>query len=214
MTFNLIADRWLPCRRLSGTRAFRAAHELTGAFDDDPVVALDFPRPDWNAAVTELLIGLLSITAAPADAETWAAQWVEPPEPHLLAKALAPLTFAFNVDGEGARCFQDLYPAELKERNDVGALLIDAPGDKTSKLNKDLFIKRDGVSALCLPYAAAALVTLQTYAPTGGKGHRTSMRGGGPLTMLIAPRRTRGNGAPLTTLWDLIWANVIHWPEV
>lgn len=208
MPFNLISARWLPCRRASGARVWIAPHEITSNFVDDPILALDFPRPDWNAAVTELLIGILSATMPPVDADEWAAAWFEPTAPEALAKAFAPLAFAFNLDGDGPRAFQDLAPLGNADVKSIGALLIDAPGDNTAKENKDLFVKRGGVAALSLPYAAAALVTLQTYAPSGGQGNRTSMRGGGPLTLLVAPRRKHPIHGITITLWDIVWSNV------
>jgi CRISPR system Cascade subunit CasA len=54
---------------------------------------------------------------------------------------------------------------------------------------------------LSISTAALALLTLQTMAPSGGAGHRTSLRGGGPLSTLILPK------AP-STLWHRLWANV------
>jgi CRISPR system Cascade subunit CasA len=47
-----------------------------------------------------------------------------------------------------------------------------------------------------------ALFTLQTYAPSGGAGHRTSLRGGGPLTTLVMPADES------TSLWSQLWLNV------
>ena len=64
----------------------------------------------------------------------------------------------------------------------VSRLLIEAPGENTEKENKDLFQKRGQTPSLGLPAAAMALFTLQIYASSGGDGHRTSLRGGGPLT--------------------------------
>ena len=81
MTFNLISARWLACRRASGVRGWIAPHEITSAFEADPILALDFPRPDWNAAVTELLIGLMSATIPPKDSDQWADLWLAPPPP-------------------------------------------------------------------------------------------------------------------------------------
>jgi CRISPR system Cascade subunit CasA len=209
MTFNLITARWLPCRRVSGARVWLAPHEVTSEFATDPVLALDFPRPDWNAAVTELLIGLVSSVMAPdEDGGEWPRLWLTPPTPDVLATALAPLTFAFNLNGDGPRCFQDLASLGNQTKTGIGALLIDAAGESAAKKNTDHFVKRDGVTTLSLPYAAAAIVTLQTYAPAGGAGHRTSMRGGGPLTLLVAPKRQHLSRGLLTTLWDLIWCNV------
>ena len=51
-----------------------------------------------------------------------------------------------------------------------------------------------------------ALYMLQQFAPSGGAGHRTSLRGGGPLVTLVLPG-TRGNGRP-PTLWQKLWLHV------
>ncbi len=60
---------------------------------------------------------------------------------------------------------------------------------------------RGQVAALGRPAAAIALYTLQSWAPAGGAGNRTGLRGGGPLTTLVLP------GAQ-PSLWHLLWANV------
>ncbi|HAP98606.1 MAG TPA: type I-E CRISPR-associated protein Cse1/CasA, partial [Rhodospirillum rubrum] len=125
-----------------------------------------------------------------------------------LQAALSPLAFAFDFDGDGPRAYQDTSDLAAADCRPITGLFIDFPGENTLKNNADLFIKRRDASALCLPYAAAATITLQTYAPSGGAGHRTSIRGGGPLTTLVAPRRRLAGGGEVATLWDRIWANV------
>lgn len=210
MSINLITDPWLPVRRLSGERSFVRPADITSHFADDPILALDFPRPDWNAAVTELLIGLLACVMAPEDNDAWADLWMKPPLLEELAAKLAPLAFAFNLGGDGSRCFQDHEGLPDGDPTPVSALLMDAPSEDSSS-NTDLFIKQGQVPALCPNYAAAALITMQNFAPEGGRGHLASMRGGGPLLTLILPRRSVGahgsiHGA-ITTLWDVLWAN-------
>ena len=207
MPLNLIEDFWLPVRRLSGARGVIRPGGLTAGFHDDPVVGLDFPRADWNAAVCEWLIGLTFLALRPDDEFDWAEKSVDPPAEDELLKAFSPFAFAFHLTGEGPLAFQDLDALAGAELKSVAALLIDAPGENTVKNNADLFVKRGGADSLCLPFAAAALITLQTYAPSGGAGHRTSMRGGGPLTTLIAPRRYFDDERVVATLWDKIWAN-------
>lgn len=54
--------------------------------------------------------------------------------------------------------------------------------------------------------AVMALFTLQSYAPAGGRGNLTSLRGGSPLTTLVIPG-SDAPGRPLP-LWHLLWANV------
>jgi len=203
LTYDLRFEPWLPFRRASGTVEWLPPFAITDRIDDNPIVALACPRPDFDAAVTETLIGLLSIALAPANETGWAKLWREPPSPKSLRKALASLPDAFALDGNGPRAFQDLNPLAAAEPNPIEALLIDAPGDQTTKFNKDLFVKRGRIPELGRPAAAMALITMQTYAPTGGQGHRTSMRGGGPLMTIVEPR-ARPQEEPL---WRLIWAN-------
>lgn len=209
MPFSLILDRWLPVRRLDGTSEWITPAQITSDFKTNPILALDFPRPDWNAAVTELLIGFLATVAPPIDTRDWAELWAEPPTPDVLVEKLSRIAFAFNLDGDGPRCFQDIELLTDSDEKPIAALLIDTPGENAEKKNTDLFVKRTPSYGLCPAYAAAALVTMQTFAPTGGQGNRTSMRGGGPLTTLpLARRKVAREPAPITTLWDLIWASV------
>ena len=81
-------------------------------------------------------------------------------------------------------------------------LLIEAPGGNTRRKNTALLVKPDRVARLSRSAAAMALFTLECYAPSGGRGNLTSLRGGGPLTTLAVP------GIELCSLWHLIWANV------
>jgi CRISPR system Cascade subunit CasA len=207
MPINLIDDPWLPTRRLSGDVIWIPPGDIVSERTDDPIVALNFPRPDWNAAVTELLIGWLTCVMAPEDTGDWVEVWETPPTQEGLGERLAPLAFAFNLGGDGPRCFQDYEPLAACEEKPISALLIDAPGANALVKNVDLFIKRAEELVLSPAYAAAALITMQTYAPAGGQGNRTSMRGGGPLTTLPLPKRQLGNRV-VTTLWDTLWASV------
>jgi CRISPR system Cascade subunit CasA len=211
MTFNLIEARWLPVRRLSGRRDYVRPADIIDRLDTDPIVALDFPRPDWNAAVTEWLIGVLAVVIAPRDAVDWHRTWANPPSPDALHAQVQRIAFAFDLDGDGPRCLQDRDPLADSDDKPVAALFIDAAGEQTEKKNTDLFVKRSTATGLSLPYAAAALITLQTYAPAGGQGNRTGLRGGGPLTTLPAVHRARVGGNStriITLLWDLVWASV------
>ena len=82
--------------------------------------------------------------------------------------------------------------------------MIDTPGAQTLRNNADLFVKRGAAPVLSRAAAAMALFTLSSYAPAGGTGHRTSLRGGGPMTTLIvAQHSTCGS-----VLWGRLWPNV------
>jgi len=111
------------------------------------------------------------------------------------------IAHAFDLDGPGPRFLQDLDDLDEAKANIPEMLLIEAPGAETRRRNTTLLVKPDRVARLSRAAAAMALFTLQCYAPVGGQGNRTSVRGGGPLTTLVLP------GTDPRTLWHLIWAN-------
>lgn len=201
---NLLADSWLPVRRRSSAeRIWISPIDLTSDYDSDPVVALDAPRPDFNGALMQFLIGLLQTVCAPEDEIVWE-DWLEaPPEPKALAATFETFRAAFQFGGPHARFAQDLtLTPQESEPKPIAALLIEAPGAQALERNTDHFVKRGFAEAMCWPCAAAALFTLHTNAPSGGAGHRTSLRGGGPLTTLVVDRER-------STLWRNVWLNVL-----
>ena len=203
-TFNLIRAAWIPVRRRSGAVEHIPPWRINDRIDEDPFVAFAWPRPDFDGAVHEFLIGLLSTAAAPRDDDAWENWWLRPPTPEILEQKFEAIAYAFDLDGPGPRFLQDLDPLEGAEDKDVAALLIDSPGAQTLRNNADHFVKRGAAPALCRAAAAMALYTLSAYAPAGGAGHRTSLRGGGPMTTLIvASHEDCGN-----TLWGRVWPNV------
>lgn len=212
MPYDLRYQAWAPWRRRSGRIEWGSPSLVTDQLADDPIVAVVAPRPDFNGAVQEFLIGLLTVALQPDDESEWVEFWEVPPSPDHIREALDRLPPAFDLDGDGPRVFQDLTASDLAETEISGIeqLLIDAPGGQTERLNKDLFVKRGRVERLGMPAAAMALLTLQTYAPSGGQGHRTSLRGGGPLTTLVDPRVAQDGAyhADDQPLWYKLWANV------
>jgi CRISPR system Cascade subunit CasA len=195
--FSLIDTPWLPVIRASGRRQLMRPADLTDGIDTDPTLDIDWPRPDFRCASLEFLIGLLTVACPSHD---WGAGWDKPPTIADLEAAFAPLASAFEFDGGGPRAYQDFEELQA-EPTKVEALLIEAPGAQTVRNNAAFLVKSGRVEVLSRSAAAAALLTLQTMAPAGGAGHRTSLRGGGPLTTLVLP------GAR-PTLWHRLWANV------
>lgn len=203
--YDLRMEPWIPWRRRSGRVEWGSISMLTRDIAGDPVVALAAPRPDFNGALTEFLIGMLTVALLPRDERDWKEWWDQPPTPDALERALKALPDAFRLNGSGPRLLQDFREADLKkEILPVERLLFDAPGEETVSDNKDLFVKRARVAGIGPAASAMALITMQTYAPSGGKGHRVSMRGGGPLTTLVDPRSDPGGEC----LWRYLWANV------
>lgn len=203
MQFNLIDEQWIPVRRRDGTATMIAPWEVTEGFADNPVVALNAPRPDFNGALIQFLIGLVQTVAAPMNGTEWRKKLAEPPSPEELKAAFDTVRHAFELGGDGARFMQDFDKLETKSPS-IDGLLIDMPGDKTKEENKDHFVKRDTVRGMCPSCCATALFALQTNAPSGGQGNMTSLRGGGPLTTLVTGDTLH------STLWQLIYLNVLE----
>lgn len=201
---NLIRDEWLPVIRASGKKDKIAPWQI--AEMDDPVIELHAPRPDFQGALYQFLIGLLQTCFAPGDSDEWEKYWKTPPDIRLLQTKFMKVASAFRIEcGDDFPALplfmQEPYLA-AEEKKEISGLLIDAPGDKTIRENLDHFIKRNTVVNMCKSCAATALFTIQINAPAGGVGHRVGLRGGGPLTTLILPTEE-------TTLWCKLWLNVL-----
>jgi CRISPR system Cascade subunit CasA len=192
MPLNLITDSWIPVSTTDGSRRLIAPWQMTEA----GVLRPDWPRPDLNIACLELLIGLVFLADPPTDIEDWDSRTA--PDPIRLRDKLAAYAPAFNLLGDGPLFLQDLEPL-AGEPNSPDMLFIDSAGGNAARNNADLMVHRDRYDVLEPTLAAMALYTFQAFAPAGGAGNRTSMRGGGPLVTLVDPG---------TTLWDLVWANV------
>jgi len=195
---NLIRDRWIPAIRKDRTEVCIAPWEVTRDHETNPVVHLRAPRADFNGALIQFLIGLMQTVIPPSTDRAWFKKFESPPDPDYLQGEFEKVAHAFEVDGDGARFMQDFDLAEGVETS-IDHLLIEMPGKKTLEDNTDHFIKRDTVRQICPSCSAMALFTLQTNAPSGGSGHRTSLRGGGPLTTIVMGR----------TLWETVWLSVV-----
>lgn len=205
--FSLLAERWIPVRRACGSTDMVRPADITSDIADDPIIAPNWGRADLDAATREFWIGLLA-TACTGEAgvDDWEAWFRAPPSPAALDAAFVPFAAAFTLDGDGPRFGQDLDALAAGDVKPVGQLLIEAPGDNTVKRNLDHFVRRAGVEVLSRAGAAMALFTLQTYAPSGGAGHRVSVRGGGPLTTLLVPGPLKGEDRkPPVPLWRTLW---------
>ena len=187
---NLVSDPWIPVLRRSGPDTIRPDQ-----IAEPDILRPDWPRPDLNLACYELLIGLVYLAHPPSSSEDRA----HPPDAATLRAAMKALAPAFNLLGDGPRFLQDLEALE-GDGNPPDMLFIDSAGESTAKKNADLMVRRGRYQALALPLAAMALYTLQAFAPAGGAGNRTSMRGGGPMVTLVKPAEEG--------LWPLVWANV------
>ena len=200
---NLLEDFWLPVFRSDGSQTKIAPWQI--AETDNPVIELAAPRPDFQGALYQFLIGLLQTAFAPKyeDEDDWQACWKEPPSTDRLKTAFDPLSTAFELTNADGPAFLQDFSMPDGEQKPLASLLIEAPGGKTLKDNLDHFVKGGQVKGACPSCAATALFTLQTNAPSGGMGHRVGIRGGGPLTTLVMPQNAQ------STLWQKLWLNVL-----
>ncbi|MBZ9567080.1 type I-E CRISPR-associated protein Cse1/CasA [Modicisalibacter tunisiensis] len=187
---NLLNDPWLPFRTRDGAIDYRPP----SAVADPEIVDLALPRADFQGAAYQFLIGLLQTALPPQDHGDWLDRFLEPPSVADLEAAFAPFSDAFELDGDGPRFMQDLDPLEGTDSSSVSGLLIDSPATH--------FVKPGTVDALCGKCSALALFNIQANAPSGGRGHRVGLRGGGPLTTLVMPDH------PEEKLWVRLWMNV------
>ncbi len=199
---NLLFDPWLPARRKDGSVGMIAPWQLTDQHKDNPWVTLDLPRADFQGAGVQFLISVLQTCWTPLSEDQWFDRLEEPPDTAQLQQAFVPFKEAFELLGDGPRFMQDLHPLEddtkPKDYKPIEQHLVDAPGDNTVKLNKDLFVKAASINKMRVEAVAMALYALQVHAPSGGAGHRQSPRGGGPITTVL------WGG----TLWECLWRNV------
>ena len=203
MPFNLLLDPFFPVLTRNGRRRWVTFSELAAPGDDESV-EFDWPRADFNIAALEFAIGVALMAFQPLRPTDWLSLWNEPRGRDEIAKAIAPFAHAFALDGEGPRFLQEFGGFE-GETTPIEALLIDTPGANGQKKNADVLTHRERYTALGLPAVGIALYTLQQFAPAGGAGNRTSMRGGGPLSTFVLPGAADGNRP---SLWRAILANL------
>lgn len=195
--YSLLHEAWLPVATSSGVRTQVRLCDISRP----DLVSVATGRPDCDISLTELLIGLLAVACAPEDAGAWRDGFFQIPSAAQLQAQFAPLADALALDGEGPRFFQDRE--ELQgDTTEIEALCMDVVSQHFTKPGRIEVLSRAG--------AAIVLATLQTSSPAGGAGHRTSLRGGGPLTTLVVP-----GGTPKQShrLWQVLWANVPLVPD-
>lgn len=191
---DLLKNQWIGVVGASGN-GFISPSEISGEVYWD----IRAPRPDFRGALYQFLIGFLQTAYAPEDRQEWRDRWDEPPTAEELEAAFAPYQQAFLLENpDGPAFMQDLQLPEEVNQLAVLDLLIDAGSDSNLFFNKPS--EHQGFCEGCF---AQALLTLQLNAPPGGRGTRTSVRGGGPLTTLLIPAHTP------SSLWQKLWLNVL-----
>ena len=184
MTFNLIHEAWLPVRRASGQGLWLKPADITGDLSGDPIVALDFPRPDWNAAIIEFLIGLLPARLRRKTRRIGG---------KLLAGAAFPRSACREAGADRLRLQpRRRWPPRLpgpRFRSSTpekgnSQLLIDAPGANAIIKNTDHFINGSIEGCPWRPMPRPRLLHCRPM-PLRRGVNSSLIRGVGPLTTLV-----------------------------
>jgi len=198
---NLITDNWLPVIRASGKLEKVAPWQI--AEKDDPIIELNAPRPDFQGALYQFLIGLLQTCFAPVDEEEWLDYWEKLPKEELLHEKFMNMALAYNIDDPVGPNFMQDYEDFEGEELPIEDLIGGALSDNTRHNNRDLFIKRDYIKQISPYWAAIALFNLQITGVLAWGQHRIGMRGNGPVTTIVMPTNDH------TVIWKKIWLNVL-----
>lgn len=199
MSYDLLREDWIPVRRESGATERIPPHRVTDGHDQDPIVEVASPRPDFDGALTQFLVGLLQTENAPPHEDAWEELFHEPPSPEDLGDAFAKAPPAFDLTHPEDPFMQDPSVEEEKDPRALDRLLIDGASEKSRNENRDHFVKAEENPAACLSCTAAAIHTFQINGPEGGRSYFTSLRGGGPATTILTG----------DTLWKTLWLNVL-----
>lgn len=194
---NLIKDKWLPVKRASGLIEEIAPLELTSNYNKDPIVDIVSPRSDFKNCIYQLLIGVIQVVVNPSKEKHWIKYWETPLTPEELNEKFNKYEECFEIDSDGPAFMQD-YKLTDEKNETLKNLFIELPAN--DHFHKEIPKQID------IYWAAIALYSLQTLAPAGGRGTKTGLRGGGPLTSLLIPEKEDNK---TSTLWEKIWINII-----
>lgn len=201
--FNLLFDPWIPVIRTNQNEPKHiAAYEIV----KKDILSLDAPRADFNAALTQFLIGLLQTVCAPENPRAWRNLFNQPPSEDDLKNRFEDIKDAFYLDGDSYRFMQD---KSIRENGNIANILKLIPsivGENTIEKNQDFFVKSSQISKSSIPNLILGLYLYQNYclSETGGRDgrHHGSLRGRNTVTVYIS--KESGN------LWENLWLNIIQ----
>jgi len=197
---NLIKDPWIWVIRKDGTRHKIAPIQMNAQYKTNPVLRVDFARPDFSAMATQFLVALMQTYFAPLEENAWQKNLRYPPTSKDMLDKID--HSKFHMDGDGYRFMQDMNPEDLVNTYRINSLFFESPGESTIKEGKDFFQSEDAISTVCPSCAAVALYSKQVNATPNGSGWNTAIRSGiqAPITTLIMGK----------TLWETVYYNVLN----
>ena len=206
MGYSVLTAPWVPVVLADGTKKYITPWQITEGLHSNPVMDVIHPRPDFNGAARELLVGLLQVCFPPSGEDVKSYLLESPPDANVLREAFDLHAEKFELIGQGGCFLQDMGGVDGQDPRPIDALPMNGPGENSRQKNKDFFVRRDEILGICPDCSVLALATKQFYASGSGPGFRTSPRGGGPLTTLLELTHPDGSAAPL---WHNIYGNVL-----
>ena len=152
---NLLKAAWIPVRKKDGSRTFIAPYQIT-----EDCLYVDFPRADFNASITQFLIGLFQTCLAPKSDKEWAEMLKDKPSKATIEQAFLKHLDSFNLydkDPTKPVFMQDHDPKEMVKEWPISMSLLDGMREQTVKHRKDFFRKNGAINSLCPSCAAAHL---------------------------------------------------------
>jgi len=190
---NLLEDAWIPVRADGSTGTFRLLtyRELLCNAGNWQV---SLPRDDLELACVQLLVCMTQVMFLPEDDRTLRTRLAEPLSPEAFAAGVAPCRDWFDLD-HPTQPFMQTRGVKASEDTPIQKLLIGLPEGN----NHAFFNEAGEVRRLSGPLAAIGLFNQASNSPSFGGGFKGSLRGGAPVTTLVAGK----------TLRDTVWRNVL-----
>ena len=195
---DLLTDKWIPVRDDGGTGAFRLLtyQEL---LCEPGRWQVSLPRDDLELACVQLLVCMTQVMFLPEDDQTLRARLAAPLSPEDFAAGVEPCRDWFDLD-HPIHPFMQSRGVKAVEDTPIQKLLIGLPEGN----NHAFFNEAGEVRRLSGPLAAIGLFNQASNSPSFGGGFKGSLRGGAPVTTLVAGRNLR----------ETVWRNVLTRPRV
>lgn len=195
---NLLEDAWIPVRADGGAGTFRLLpyRELLCNAGNWQV---SLPRDDLELACVQLLVCMTQVMFMPEDVPALRARLDSVLSPEAFAAGVAPCRDWFDLD-HPTHPFMQTRGVKASKDTPIQKLLIGLPEGN----NHAFFNEAGEVRRLSGPLAAIGLFNQASNSPSFGGGFKGSLRGGAPVTTLVAGG----------TLRDTVWRNVLTRPRV
>jgi CRISPR system Cascade subunit CasA len=190
---NLLEDPWIPVRAEGGSGEFRLiGYEEVLCADERWSVSL--PRDDLELACLQLLVCLTQVIFLPRTIGEVRDRLRQPLGTNAYADAAMQYRDWFDLD-HPTQPFMQTRGVKAKEVTPIQKLLIGLPeGNNHAFFNEVGEVKNLGGAC-----AAIALFNQASNSPSFGGGFKGGLRGGAPITTLVAGRNLR----------ETIWRNVV-----